>query len=181
MIDLRTIMNDSLNLEIDSDIISDSSLEMQYKKAEAFWSLYRLWGARTIGIIVDSSGLYTFTSPTIPTSIKNIIDLKTSAHISSTQWTYSMPILSINPGSYSICYQEMVDPSTLNALPHYLETLFVAMAKRSVGQRLKFAQFPDKPFEIDAEALFQEGDSDVKELKEFIMTNRDEDFNNITS
>ena len=57
---------------------------------------------------------------------------------------------------------------------------FVAYCKKAIGQRLKFSKYPSQPFDLDGEGLFAEGEAGIKEWEEFIMTNRDEDPENIT-
>ena len=65
-------------------------------------------------------------------------------------------------------------------MPRELEGLFVAYCKKAIGQRLKFSKYPSQPFDLDGEGLFSEGEAGIKEWEEFIMTNRDEDPENIT-
>ena len=156
--------------------MADSAVQHHFKKACDFYKQYNLWPRASQGIIV-TTGMYTFTT-NIPFKILGIYDLNIGSKVGN--WSYTNPILMIPNGNYSIQYEMAADPASISELPPKLQELYVNYVKRQIGQKLKFSSFAEKPFDIDGEGWYNEGNDRAKETEEFIMINRDEDPNNIS-
>ena len=183
MADLRRIFNDDIGLDIDATILTDDSLQNQWDRALKYWFRYMSRPQGYTGVTIDSSLTYTFTDP-IPYSIITLYKLPTGEQLSCNRFYYSNPILTVEEeGEYSVIYRTDYDITTINEedIPFKLRDLFVNYCKRATAQFLKFSNYQDKPFEVDAEQWYSEAREDIKELEEHIEINRDERFENISN
>lgn len=172
-IDLRIEMNNGLNLDITSKLMSDTVLDATYNEVDKFWTLYRRSNDKFIAIAVSSSNFFTFTDP-IPETITCILETSTG-EVTTNDWIYAKPTLSILEGEYSVLYESSTTSTELDEFLHDLfRRLFIAISKRKLGQRVKFSKFQDAGFELDGDALYDEGKEEETSLREFIILNRDE-------
>ena len=182
MANLRTLYNDDIGVDIDDTIISDAKLRNQWDRAFAYWNKFRIGTPSAISVTIDSSLTYTFTDP-IPTTITTMYLMPNGLQVSCRDFFYVAPTLTVtNEGEYAVVYNETLDIDTIEEedIPIWLRDLFVAYAKRQTAQFLKFSNYQDKPFEVDAEQWYTEAQADIDRLEELIKVNRDEDWNDLS-
>lgn len=175
-IDLRELVCSELNAEIPEDLLKSSAIDEVFSQTDRLFFNYRNkdLGAQTV--TTDSSGNFTFTVAPIPDTVEQVIDTVTQCPVS---FSYAKPTLlilqGVHPGDYIVRFTLATNPADLDELPHQLfQEIFIASIKRKLGQRIKFADFEEGPFKLDGEAIYDEGTTDYKELKEFLIINRDE-------
>lgn len=170
---LREVLDEELNIETE-ELISDSAVARMYKKAVHWYRKYRLFPRTNTFNYSIESGDYV---PDILMDQEVTIDGKTGplSEFVDTQTRYFNGTKTIK-----VTIALTANNAYLAGLPRELEGLFVAYCKKAIGQRLKFSKYPSQPFDLDGEGLFAEGEAGIKEWEEFIMTNRDEDPENIT-
>lgn len=170
---LREVLDEELNIETE-ELISDSAVARMYKKAVHWYRKYRLFPRTNTFNYSIESGDYV---PDILMDQEVTIDGKTGplSDFVDTQTRYFNGTRTIQ-----VTIALTANNAYLAGLPRELEGLFVAYCKKAIGQRLKFSKYPSQPFDLDGEGLFSEGEAGIKEWEEFIMTNRDEDPENIT-
>lgn len=172
-ITLREVLDEELNIETE-ELISDSAVARMYKKAVHWYRKYRLFPRTNTFNYSIESGDYV---PDILMDQEVTIDGKTGplSEFVDTRTRYFNGTKTI-----LVTIALTANNAYLAGLPRELEGLFVAYCKKAIGQRLKFSKYPSQPFDLDGEGLFSEGEAGIKEWEEFIMTNRDEDPENIT-
>lgn len=170
---LREVLDEELNIETE-ELISDSAVARMYKKAVHWYRKYRLFPRTNTFNYSIESGDYV---PDILMDQEVTIDGKTGplSEFVDTRTRYFNGTKTI-----LVTIALTANNAYLAGLPRELEGLFVAYCKKAIGQRLKFSKYPSQPFDLDGEGLFSEGEAGIKEWEEFIMTNRDEDPENIT-
>lgn len=170
---LREVLDEELNIETE-ELISDSAVARMYKKAVHWYRKYRLFPRTNTFNYSIESGDYV---PDILMDQEVTIDGKTGplSEFVDTRTRYFNGTRTIQ-----VTIALTANNAYLAGLPRELEGLFVAYCKKAIGQRLKFSKYPSQPFDLDGEGLFSEGEAGIKEWEEFIMTNRDEDPENIT-
>lgn len=170
---LREVLDEELNIETE-ELISDSAVARMYKKAVHWYRKYRLFPRTNTFNYSIESGDYV---PDILMDQEVTIDGKTGplSEFVDTRTRYFNGTRTI-----LVTIALTANNAYLAGLPRELEGLFVAYCKKAIGQRLKFSKYPSQPFDLDGEGLFAEGEAGIKEWEEFIMTNRDEDPENIT-
>lgn len=170
---LREVLDEELNIETE-ELISDSAVSRMYKKAVHWYRKYRLFPRTNTFNYSIESGDYV---PDILMDQEVTIDGKTGplSEFVDTRTRYFNGTKTIQ-----VTIALTANNAYLAGLPRELEGLFVAYCKKAIGQRLKFSKYPSQPFDLDGEGLFSEGEAGIKEWEEFIMTNRDEDPENIT-
>lgn len=170
---LREVLDEELNIETE-ELISDSAVARMYKKAVHWYRKYRLFPRTNTFNYSIESGDYV---PDILMDQEVTIDGKTGplSEFVDTRTRYFNGTKTIQ-----VTIALTANNAYLAGLPRELEGLFVAYCKKAIGQRLKFSKYPSQPFDLDGEGLFSEGEAGIKEWEEFIMTNRDEDPENIT-
>ena len=170
---LREVLDEELNIETE-ELISDSAVSRMYKKAVHWYRKYRLFPRTNTFNYSIESGDYV---PDILMDQEVTIDGKTGplSEFVDTRTRYFNGTKTI-----LVTIALTANNAYLAGLPRELEGLFVAYCKKAIGQRLKFSKYPSQPFDTDGEGLFSEGEAGIKEWEEFIMTNRDEDPENIT-
>lgn len=170
---LREVLDEELNIETE-ELISDSAVSRMYKKAVHWYRKYRLFPRTNTFNYSIESGDYV---PDILMDQEVTIDGKTGplSEFVDTRTRYFNGTRTI-----LVTIALTANNAYLAGLPRELEGLFVAYCKKAIGQRLKFSKYPSQPFDLDGEGLFSEGEAGIKEWEEFIMTNRDEDPENIT-
>jgi len=176
-LNLRAILEEELDISPMPDtLIPDSALSRYYNEVGKFYFNYRR-GVKGIAFItVDSSGTFDFTTQEpVPETIIQICDAVTGATISSSQWSYLKPILTISPGDYQVTFYKNVEQTSVDEFPSYLyQELWVARCKKGIGQRMKFSKFNEPTLELDGEAMYTEGSETYEERREFTIINRDE-------
>jgi len=172
---LRDLLSSHINIPISTDLLSDDSINEAWTNAKEYWYKYKLRPRGAVTITVTSSGLYTFEEP-IPVDIAEVRKLPSALYVSSRDFSYTAPTIVIEQGDYVIVYYTDFNLSNINPenLPVYLKRLFYAYCKQQIGQFLKFAEFPDKPFQIDGDRIYTEGNSEQERYEEYIMKHRDE-------
>lgn len=166
--------------------MSDEKLDHAFLIASKYWSKYRLPQLQSQGITVDSSNTFTFVDPNIPDKISQIIDSTNVPPpiicVPPSSYSYAKPILFIKAGTYIVQYFQTVEASDLDesTMSYSLNRLYVARAKEILGQFLKFSKFPDSPFEIDGDTIYESAITEIETVQESLRINRDEDFGNIT-
>lgn len=170
---LREVLDEELNIETE-ELISDSAVARMYKKAVHWYRKYRLFPRTNTFNYSIESGDYV---PDILMDQEVTIDGKTGplSEFVDTRTRYFNGTKTIQ-----VTIALTANNAYLAGLPRELEGLFIAYCKKAIGQRLKFSKYPSQPFDLDGEGLFSEGEAGIKEWEEFIMTNRDEDPENIT-
>lgn len=170
---LREVLDEELNIETE-ELISDSAVVRMYNKAVHWYRKYRLFPRTNTFNYSIESGDYV---PDILMDQEVTIDGKTGplSQFVDTRTRYFNGTKTIQ-----VTIALTANNAYLAGLPRELEGLFVAYCKKAIGQRLKFSKYPSQPFDLDGEGLFSEGEAGIKEWEEFIMTNRDEDPENIT-
>lgn len=171
--DLRKILDEELNLETE-ELITDESVLRMYRKAVNFYRDFRLWPRTNTYTFSIETGAYV---PDVLMDQVVVVDGK-EGKLSEFVDTQTR----IFNGTATIQVQIAItsDNAYITGLPHELEVLFVAYCKMAIGQRFKFAKYPSQPLDIDAPAMYSEGEKDSTEIKDFIIKNRDEDPENIT-
>lgn len=185
--DLRMMVFDHIGLTMEQDVFPDYKLVQCWNDATSFWSLYRnpIKGAETLGLKVDESRVFEFTNR-IPQKIDTLFRLPQGNVIPCWLYLYTKPVLTLKkelaPGDFAICYEGSLGYEDMEKsdVPIYLLKLLAAYTKRRVGQFLKFADYTDKPFPVDGEQWYMEGEKETKEVEEFIRINRDERISNLT-
>lgn len=170
---LRQVLDDEMNMETE-ELIPDSGLVRMYRKAVHWYRKYRLFPRTNTFKYSIESGEYLpdidmdqtveYAGKTV--KLKDVVDTQTRVFNGT--------------GSITVTIALTADNAYLAGLPEELENLFVAYCKKAIGQKLKFSSYQNQPFELDGEAIFNEGEAERKEWEEFIMINRDEDPENIT-
>ena len=170
---LRQVLDDEMNLETE-ELITDESLVRQYRKAVHWYRKYRLFPRTNTCKYSIETGEYVpdidmnqkvkYKGKTV--KLKDIVDTQTRVFNGT--------------GTITVTIALTADNAYLAGLPHELENLFVAYCKLAIGQKLKFSSYQNQPFQLDGEAIYNEGEAGRKEWEEFIMINRDEDPENIT-
>lgn len=172
-VSLRDVLDEELNIET-CEIISDDTVKRMYNKAVHWYRKYRLFPRTNTFNYSIESGDYV---PDVILDQEVTIEGKTgklSDFIDTKTRVFN------GTGTIQVVIALTSNNAYLAGLPHELENLFVAYCKTAIGRRLKFAKYPNQPFELDGEALFSEGAADSKTWEDFIMTNRDCDPENIT-
>lgn len=183
MADLRKLISDDLGVDIEDDLLSNDRIQNQWDRAVNYWWKYMARPEKNLGIVIDSSLIYTFTNP-IPYSIVTLYKLPSGDVVSCSDFYYSIPILTVSVASqYSVVYRGDLDITVTDEedIPIKLRDLFVNYSKRVVGQFLKFSNYNEKPFDIDANGWYSEAQSAITELENFIKINRDERVENISN
>lgn len=162
-----------MNMETE-ELIPESGLVRMYRKAVHWYRKYRLFPRTNTFKYSIESGEYV---PDIDMNQEVIHDGKT---VKLKDVVDTQTRIFNGTKSITVTIALTADNAYLAGLPHELEHLFVAYCKKAIGQKLKFSSYENQPFEIDGEAIFNEGETERKEWEEFIMTNRDEDPENIT-
>lgn len=199
--DLRALVFNEIGINLEQDLLTDEKLIQSWNQAVKFWLRYMNSVSKggdsvenSIGFKIDETNetepgskvyVHEFKG-TVPMSIKTLYKLPEGQMIPCWLYLYAKPLLTLKkgilPGSYAACYEgshnyeEMIP----DEIPEYLLWLLCAYVKRKVGQFLKFAAYHDKPFDIDGDAWYAEGDKWAKECEEFIRVNRDECLDNLT-
>ena len=170
---LRQVLDDEMNMETE-ELIPDTGLVRMYRKAVHWYRKYRLFPRTNTFKYSIESGEYlpdidmdqTVEYAGKAVKLKDVVDTQTRVFNGT--------------GSITVTIALTADNAYLAGLPEELENLFVAYCKKAIGQKLKFSSYQNQPFELDGEAIFNEGEAERKEWEEFIMINRDEDPENIT-
>jgi len=199
--ELRDLVFNEIGLNLEQDVLTDEKLIQCWNQAIKFWlrymnSVYKDGGTGedTLGFIVTDadetepgSKVYTHTfEGRVPRSIKTLYRLPEGQMIPCWLYWYNKPILTLRrgvlPGNYAVCFEGSANYEEMRPedVPEYLLWLVCAYTKKKVGQFIKFAAYHDKPFDVDGEAWYVEGDKWAKELEEFIRVNRDERMSNLT-
>lgn len=199
--ELRELVFNEIGIHLEQDLLPDAKLKQCWNQAVKFWLRYMNSTSRggvrredSIGFIIKESNeiepgskvyVHEF-KETVPLSINTLYKLPEGQIIPYWLYLYNKPILTLKkgvlPGNYAVCfegshnYEEMIPDS----IPEYLLWLTCAYVKKKVGQFIKFAAYQDKPFDVDGEAWYIEGDKWARELEEFIRVNRDERIENLT-
>jgi hypothetical protein len=166
-VSLRDVLDENLNIDT-VDLITDDILQRHYNKAVNFYSKYRLFPRTNTCNYSIETGAFV---PTVlldelvdvdgvPTKLADLVDTKTHRFNGT--------------GSVTVIVALTSDNAYLTGLPTELENLFVAYCKKLIGQRLKFAKYPNQPIELDGEALYTEGVQEITQWETFLMINRDE-------
>lgn len=172
-ISLRNILDEELNIQTD-ELMSDDAIARMYHKAVHWYRKYRLFPRTNTFNYSIENGDYV---PDVLLSQEVTVDGKTGP-LSDFVDTHTRVFN--GTGTIQVVIAITSNNAYLSGLPHELENLFVAYCKKAIGQRLKFAKYPNQPFDLDGEALYSEGEAEQKNWEEFIMMNRDCDPENIT-
>lgn len=162
-----------MNLETE-ELITDEAVLRMYRKAVHWYRKYRLFPRTNTYKFSIETGDY---MPDI--DMDQMVEYHgKSVKLSSLVDTQTR--IFTGTGSVTVTIALTSDNAYLAGLPHELENLFVAYCKKAIGQKLKFSSYQNQPFQLDGEAIFNEGENDRKEWENFIMINRDEDPENIS-
>jgi len=176
-LDLRKIAEDDLNLTLNIDLISDEALRSAFDKTNDLYFSYRRKVKSGQVITVDISGQYNFSTQgtlEVPQEITLITTFEDTS-TPYTQWTYTLPILTIAQGTYTVSYVVNMNPATMTAFPSYLFfEIYIANVLIRLGQRLKFSTMELSPFKLDGNAIFAQGHDQLEDRRHFLMINRDE-------
>jgi hypothetical protein len=199
--ELRETVFNEIGINLEQDLLTDSKLIQCWNQAVKYWLRYMNsvnkgggYAEDSIGFTIDDSNeieagsktyLYEF-KERVPRSIKTLYCLPYGQTIPCWLYWYNKPLLTLKkgvlPGNYAAVFEGSANYAEMlpDDIPEYLLWLVCAYVKKKVGQFIKFASYNDKPFDVDGEAWYNEGEKWAKELEEFIRVNRDERESNLT-
>lgn len=172
-VSLRQVLDDEMGVETE-ELITDDAMVRMYRKAAHWYRKYRLFPRTNTYKYSIETGDY---APDI--LMDQMVDYK-GKRVKLASIVDTETRVFNGTGTITVTIALNADNAYLAGLPHELENLFVAYCKIPIGQKLKFSKYQNQPFELDGEAIYNEGKTDSKAWEDFIMFNRDEDPKNIT-
>lgn len=170
--DVRAFLVGQLNVDISSDLIHDNNLMMVAELVVETWFRYRR-STPTTTTVTTVNQAYQFPQP-YPERIVNVFTLPGPC---SVKYQYSAGLLYIfqNDGDYFVQYSSKPTASsvTIQSMPFAFQTMLLNRLKMALGQKIKFAKFGEQPFELDGEALYQEGSEGWDRDLEWCQVNHD--------